>query len=344
MFDAVVAFAAEIGKPALAEGIELEGSLIHMAMGCGGGAAFDAEVDGHGVVPRGACDGNGDRPLRVPDERGRLGGRGELVGVEDPEEGVGAEPAIVASRIDGGACGAPVFEEGAFAALDVGGIAKVSCEPPRDAEGVARAAAMDACAAAIGVFEGETGGTIEEVAIEAALLESGGCGESEVGVASGLEDGEAEDIVSGAIVPVGGAFGIVSAGGIGFHGEGEGLDAGVEVFAAGVGGEFGDGDGAGDHARIADLTPIVASAVPPRIVGGGKQAFVKDGIGDEVAVDLREFMIEPIVAGGDGKGHFADIQKMAWVPVLEGGDGAQLRDAAVEIGAVGSHAVGESEG
>ena len=127
------------------------------------------------------------------------------------------------------------------------------------------------------------------------------------------------------------------------HGDGDVADALGHLAAEERGVALGDGDGAGHHAGVADLPPVVGRSAPPGVGTGGEEALFPDGVGDEVAVRRGEVVVEPVVSRRDGQSHLGNVQEVGRIPVLEAREGAQLLDAAVPVGGVASHAEAQSK-
>ncbi len=66
-------------------------------------------------------------------------------------------------------------------------------------------------------------------------------------------------------------------------------------------------------------------------MAGGVEAFLAQGGGVAVALGVGECGVEPVVAYGDGGGHFSGVEEVFGVPVFECGGGVELFDCAVEV-------------
>jgi hypothetical protein len=340
----VVVVGAEIGGPAHAVGVEDEGAEVEVGVVNGVGAGFEADEEGAGVVPGGAEQGEFGGAAETGVERGGI--FDFRIGIFDfrgrePEGVEGDEAVAFAVGFFGGEGGG---EERAGVGAGLGD-AEFLREPGvggREADG----------GAAIGVVETEAGGALDVEAVVGGAVEGGGLGEAEVGAEGGLEEGEGDDVVGGAVIPVAGALGVGAVGGVGGHGEREGFHGAGDDEAGEGGLVVGEREGGAEEAAVADLVPIVVGGDPAGDafiggaggvvgVGGEGEAVFEQGAFEGGALVGFEVGVEPVVADGDGEAHLGDVEIVGRIPVGKGGDGEQLFAGAAEEAFVAGEAEGE---
>ena len=108
--------------------------------------------------------------------------------------------------------------------------------------------------------------------------------------------------------------------------------AGEQVFREPVVHSGHCGGGQGDTCA-ADLRPVVAGIGPPVTLVingfGGFEGFLDDGAFAHRALLRCESVVEPIVTGRHGAGHFRGVEEVRGIPVFQGAGGLEFGDGSL---------------
>ena len=85
-----------------------------------------------------------------------------------------------------------------------------------------------------------------------------------------------------------------------------------------------------------NLSPVVRGLGPPGEFTGESfarrfEAFGAEGGGVAGALFLIQVVVEPVVADGDGSGHFCGVEKVLGIPVLQGACGIEFENGTGEV-------------